>query len=99
MELKERQQIATPENTAVRVALWRALRVQVDPPLFLRGRRGLKLGDPDRGLAKPSRHEPLYAALLRFHFCSCLFHRRSPFIIEGILSWEFQARIQKTQNA
>jgi O-methyltransferase involved in polyketide biosynthesis len=26
------KQITAPENTAVRVALWRALHVQVDPP-------------------------------------------------------------------
>src|SRR5947209_6446943 len=50
MELRERQQIAAPENTAVRVALWRALHVQVDPPPHVvEDEVGLKLVAPDEG--------------------------------------------------
>ena len=50
MELRERQQIAAPENTAVRVALWRALHVQVDPPPHVfEDEVGLKLVAPEEG--------------------------------------------------
>lgn len=39
-----------PANTAVRVALWRAMHVQVDPPPHvLEDELGLKLADPDEG--------------------------------------------------
>ena len=42
------KQTAGPESTAVRVALWRALHVQVDPPPHvLEDEIGLKLADPD----------------------------------------------------
>ena len=41
---------AMPDNTAVRVALWRALHVQVDPPPHvLEDEIGLKLAAPDDG--------------------------------------------------
>jgi methyltransferase (TIGR00027 family) len=41
---------AEPDNTAVRVALWRALHVQVDPPPHvLEDEVGLKLVAPDKG--------------------------------------------------
>ncbi|HEY7388861.1 MAG TPA: class I SAM-dependent methyltransferase [Bryobacteraceae bacterium] len=41
---------ATPDNTAVRVALWRAMHVQVDPPPHvLKDEIGLKLAAPDEG--------------------------------------------------
>jgi methyltransferase (TIGR00027 family) len=44
------QQVAAPDNTAVRVALWRALHVEVDsPPHVLEDEVGLKLADPDDG--------------------------------------------------
>ena len=43
-------QIAAPDSTAVRVALWRALHVQVDsPPHVLRDEIGLRLAAPDDG--------------------------------------------------
>jgi len=46
---------ATPDSTAVRVALWRALHVQVDsPPHVLEDEIGLKLVAPDEGW----RHRP-----------------------------------------
>src|SRR5262249_60078080 len=41
---------AMPDNTAVRVALWRALHVQLDPPPpVLPAEIGLRLGAPDAG--------------------------------------------------
>src|SRR5512132_1700729 len=41
---------AEPDSTAVRVALWRALHVQVDPPPHvLEDEVGLKLAAPDDG--------------------------------------------------
>lgn len=50
MEVGERQQIAKPENTSVRVALWRALHVQVDPPPHVfEDEVGLKLVAPEEG--------------------------------------------------
>jgi len=44
------QQVAEPENTAVRVALWRAMHVQVDaPPHVFVDEVGLSLVAPDEG--------------------------------------------------
>ena len=44
------KQMAAPDNTAVRVALWRALHVEVDsPPHVLEDKVGLKLAAPDDG--------------------------------------------------
>jgi methyltransferase (TIGR00027 family) len=44
------KQMAGPESTAVRVALWRALHVQVDlPPHVLEDEIGLRLAAPDEG--------------------------------------------------
>jgi methyltransferase (TIGR00027 family) len=44
------EQTARPDSTAVRVALWRALHVQVDaPPHVLEDEIGLRLADPDAG--------------------------------------------------
>ena len=41
---------AAPDSTAVRVALWRAMHVQVDPPPHvLEDEIGLKLAAPDDG--------------------------------------------------
>src|SRR3981081_2869471 len=46
---------AAPDNTAVRVALWRAMHVQVDPPPHvLEDEIGLQLAAPDDGW----RHRP-----------------------------------------
>src|SRR5438445_9569351 len=43
-------QPAAPDNTAVRVALWRAMHVQVDPPPHvLEDEIGLRLAAPDQG--------------------------------------------------
>ena len=44
------EQVAAPDNTAVRTALWRALHVEVDsPPHVFRDEIGLKLAAPDNG--------------------------------------------------
>lgn len=44
------KQAAAPDNTAVRVALWRALHVEVDsPPHVLEDEVGLKLAARDDG--------------------------------------------------
>ena len=44
------KQVAEPDNTAVRVALWRALHVEVDsPPHVLEDEVGLKLAAPEDG--------------------------------------------------
>ena len=44
------KQLAALDNTAVRVALWRALHVEVDsPPHVLEDEVGLKLVTPDDG--------------------------------------------------
>ncbi|HEY3147921.1 MAG TPA: class I SAM-dependent methyltransferase [Dongiaceae bacterium] len=49
------KQMAAPDSTAVRVALWRALHVEVDaPPHVLEDEIGLKLAAPDEGW----RHRP-----------------------------------------
>ena len=42
------KQMAAPDSTAVRVALWRAMHVQVDPPPHvLEDEIGLRLAAPD----------------------------------------------------
>ena len=44
------KQIAAPDSTAVRVALWRALHVEVDPPPYVfEDEVGLKLAAPEEG--------------------------------------------------
>jgi O-methyltransferase involved in polyketide biosynthesis len=44
------ERTAAPDSTAVRVALWRAMHVQVDPPRHvLEDEIGLKLAAPDDG--------------------------------------------------
>jgi methyltransferase (TIGR00027 family) len=44
------QQVSRPDNTAVRVALWRALHVELDaPPHVFQDQVGLKLAAPDDG--------------------------------------------------
>ncbi len=70
------KQVAAPGNTAVRVALWRALHVEVDsPPHVLRNR--LEAGRSRRRMAQPSGHEPVHAALPRVHRGPRPLHRRS----------------------
>jgi O-methyltransferase involved in polyketide biosynthesis len=44
------EQSTIPDHTAVRVALWRAMHVQVDPPPYvLKDEIGLQLAAPDDG--------------------------------------------------
>ncbi len=46
----EKQKNNEPDHTAVRVALWRALHMQVDsPPYILEDEIGLRLADPENG--------------------------------------------------
>ena len=58
------KQTAGPESTAVRVALWRAMHVQVDPPPHvLDDEIGLKLAAPEEGWRRRPDMDP--------HFTSC----------------------------
>src|SRR5437667_8993133 len=63
-------QMAAPDSTAVRVALWRALHVQVDPPPHvLEDEIGLKLAAPDESWRRrpdmdPQAMRPFRAAIV-----------------------------------
>jgi methyltransferase (TIGR00027 family) len=60
------KQTAAPENTAVRVALWRALHVQVDaPPHVLEDEIGLNLVAPDDGWRSRPDMDPGFTRLFR----------------------------------
>jgi methyltransferase (TIGR00027 family) len=51
---------AAPDSTAVRIALWRAMHVQVDPPPHvLEDALGLRLAAPDEGWRQRRDMEPL----------------------------------------
>src|SRR5437868_8910933 len=66
MELRERQQIAAPENTAVRVALWRAMHVQVDPPPHvIEDEVGLQLVAPDENWRQRPDMDPKFTSSFR----------------------------------
>jgi methyltransferase (TIGR00027 family) len=55
-----------PDSTAVRVALWRAMHVQVDaPPHVLEDEVGLRLADPDDGWRARGDMDPLGTSLFR----------------------------------
>lgn len=55
-----------PDNTAVRVALWRALHVEVDPPPHvLEDEIGLKLAAPDEGWRRRPDMDPHATSLFR----------------------------------
>ncbi len=74
------KQTAAPENTAVRVALWRALHVQVDaPPHVLEDEIGLQSGGARRtiGAAVRTWTRRLHAPLPRLHRGACALHRGS----------------------
>ena len=59
-------QVATPDSTAVRVALWRAIHVQVDPPPHvLEDEIGLKLAAPEEGWREPPDMDPHATSLFR----------------------------------
>src|SRR5437763_1280972 len=60
------KQVAAPDNTAVRVALWRALHVEVDsPPHVLEDEVGLKLAAPDDGWRSRPDMDPEATRLFR----------------------------------
>ncbi len=53
------KQMAAPDSTAVRVALWRAMHVQVDPPPHvLEDEIGLRLAAPDEGWCRRPDMDP-----------------------------------------
>jgi len=55
-----------PDSTAVRVALWRAMHVQVDaPPHVLEDEVGLRLADPDDGWRARGDMDPRGTRLFR----------------------------------
>lgn len=57
---------AGPDHTAVRVALWRAMHVQVDPPPHvLRDEVGLELADPEDGWRDRPDMEPSWTSRFR----------------------------------
>jgi methyltransferase (TIGR00027 family) len=60
------KRIAAPDSTAVRVALWRALHVKVDPPPHvLEDEIGLKLAAPDEGWRRRPDMDPHFTRLFR----------------------------------
>src|SRR5947208_3274238 len=60
------QQTATADSTAVRVALWRALHVEVDaPPHVLEDEIGLRLVAPDEGWRQRPDMNPNFTRLFR----------------------------------
>lgn len=60
------QRTVEPDNTAVRVALWRAMHVQVDPPPHvLEDEIGLQLAAPDEGWRRRPDMDPQATSLFR----------------------------------
>lgn len=60
------QPIPQPDSTAIRVALWRAIHVQVDPPPHvLEDEIGLKLAAPDEGWQKRPDMDPQFTRIFR----------------------------------
>jgi methyltransferase (TIGR00027 family) len=60
------RKIATPDNTAVRVALWRALHIEVDSlPHVFEDETGLKLVAPDEGWRRRPDMDPHFTKLFR----------------------------------
>ena len=60
------EQTQAPDNTAVRVALWRALHVQVDPPPHvIEDEIGLQLAAPDDGWRQRPDMDPQFTRLFR----------------------------------
>src|ERR1700677_5197448 len=55
-----------PDRTAVRVALWRAIHLQFDPPPYvLADDIGLKLAAPDEGWQKRPDMDPQFTRIFR----------------------------------
>jgi methyltransferase (TIGR00027 family) len=60
------ERAAAPDSTAVRVALWRAIHVEVDPPPYvLEDEVGLKLAAPDDGWRRRPDMDPNATSLFR----------------------------------
>lgn len=60
------KQIAGPDSTAVRVALWRAMHVQGDPPSHvLEDEVGLQLAAPDDGWRDRGDMDPVFTSGFR----------------------------------
>jgi methyltransferase (TIGR00027 family) len=60
------QRIEAPDSTAVRVALWRALHVEVDPPPhILEDEIGMKLAAPDEGWRSRPDMDPVFTSSFR----------------------------------
>lgn len=70
---------AAPDGTAVRVALWRAMHIHVDPPPHvLADEIGLVLAAPDEGWRRRPDMDPHFTCLfLRLHRSPCSPHRGS----------------------
>jgi hypothetical protein len=59
--MSQDKQIALPDSTAVLVALWRAVHVQVDPPPHvLEDEIGLRLASPSRHGPASNEPRPLF---------------------------------------
>ena len=64
--MHDKQTAAAPDSTAVRVALWRAMHVQVDPPPHvLEDEIGLKLAAPDDGWRQRPDMDPQFTRPFR----------------------------------
>jgi methyltransferase (TIGR00027 family) len=62
----DEQRTAAPDSTAVRVALWRAMHVQVDPPPHvLEDEIGLQLAAPDDGWRRRGDMDPIRTSQFR----------------------------------
>jgi methyltransferase (TIGR00027 family) len=62
----DERQSAVPDNTAVRVALWRAMHVQIDaPPHVLEDEIGLQLAAPADGWQNRGDMHPVHTSLFR----------------------------------
>lgn len=60
------QQTVAPDSSALRVALWRAIHVQIDPPPHvLNDELGLKLAAPDEGWQQRPDMDPEFTRLFR----------------------------------
>jgi methyltransferase (TIGR00027 family) len=60
------EQVTEPDHTAVRVALWRAMHVQVDaPPHVLEDETGLRLADPADGWRDRPDMDPVFTSGFR----------------------------------
>jgi len=64
--MEQNKEMGEPDNTAVRVALWRAMHVQIDaPPHIIEDEIGFKLVDPSDGWQKRPDMDPEFTKRLR----------------------------------